>query len=92
MVLFGFGDVTVFDALKGPQKERQQIRTSKERSLKFPFKGSRRDVGWPLSQEVFTRQTQIYLEAKPPMGLIVLISKGAANNPSFWIVSPNAVK
>jgi hypothetical protein len=44
------------------------------------------------SIEIFVGQAHLYLDANPPIGLIVLISKGAANNPSFWIVSPNAIK
>jgi hypothetical protein len=44
------------------------------------------------SVEIFIGQARLYLDANPPIGLIVLISNGAASKPSFWIVSPNAVK
>ena len=44
------------------------------------------------SIEISISQAHLYLDANPPIGLIVLISNGAASNPSFWVVSPNAVK
>jgi hypothetical protein len=43
------------------------------------------------SFEIFTKAI-IYLDANPPMGLMVLMSSGAASNSSFWMVSPKAVK
>jgi hypothetical protein len=46
----------------------------------------------PSSIESFIGQAHLYLDANPPIGLTVLISNGAASNPSFWIVSPNGVK
>ena len=40
----------------------------------------------------FTCQAHLYLDANPAIGLMILMSNGAASNPSSWTVCPNAVK